>query len=269
VKIPQQIPGLSIALSGSVLRLEVTKPERRNALNDEIVAALIDAIEWAAIDESVRVIVLSGEGENFCSGFDIVSRNSGEAPRPRVGSIQRRLPSQAHRLIPLMLRTQTPIVCVARGWTAGIGLALALAADFTVSSDDAKFWAPFTERAFTPDSGVSWMLPKRIGEIRARDMILLGRTVSGAEAAAWGMIHAAFAPTDLDSGAEQLIATLAASPTVAIGLAKSLMNSGRTASLDDHLQAEAFSMEISSRSQDFKEGRAAFQEKRPPEFKGR
>jgi 2-(1,2-epoxy-1,2-dihydrophenyl)acetyl-CoA isomerase len=113
------------------------------------------------------------------------------------------------------------------------------------------------------------MLPKRIGEIRARDMILLGRTVSGAEAAAWGMIHAAFAPTDLDSGAEQLIATLATSPTVAIGLAKSLMNSGRTASLDDHLQAEAFSMEISSRSQDFKEGLSAFREKRPPEYGGR
>ncbi len=113
-------------------------------------AATIDAIDAAGRDEDVRVIVLAGVGDDFCSGFDIVARNAEGGPRPRVGSIQRRLPSQANRLIPLMLRTQVPIVSVVRGWAAGIGLNLALASDFTVAADDARFWAPFVGRGLHP-----------------------------------------------------------------------------------------------------------------------
>ena len=263
------IRGLDAALDSQVLRLTIDLAERRNALNDDVVAALIDHVDRANRDEDVRVIVLGANGEHFCSGFDIVARNAGGGPRPRVGSIQRRLPSQANRLIPLMLRVQVPIVSVVRGWAAGIGLNLALASDFVVAADDARFWAPFVERGFTPDSGAAWMLPRRIGEVRARDMILLGRVASGAEAAEWGMVHAAVPPDQLDAAAEELVGRLAQAPTVALGLAKWLMNSGRTKALEDHLHDEAFSMELSSRAEDFKEGLAAFKEKRSPEYRGR
>ena len=263
------VPGLLITRQDQVLRLTFDLAERRNALNDEVLGATIDAIDAAGRDEDIRVIVLTGSGADFCSGFDIVSRNAGGGARPRVGSIQRRLPSQAHRLIPLMLRTQVPIVSVVRGWAAGIGLNLALASDFTVAADDARFWAPFVGKGFTPDSGATWMLPRRIGEVRARDMLLLGRVVSGAEAAEWGMVHRAVPAEELDVAADELVATLAAAPTVALGLAKWLLNSGRDKALDDQLHDEAFSMELSSRSDDFKEGLAAFKEKRPPQYKGR
>ena len=263
------VPGLLIDHDEQVLRLTFDLAERRNALNDEVLAATIAAIDSAGRDEDVRVIVLTGSGKDFCSGFDIVSRNAAGGPRPRVGSIQRRLPSQAHHLIPLMLRTQVPIVSVVRGWAAGIGLNLAFASDFTVAADDARFWAPFVGRGFTPDSGATWMLPRRIGEVRARDMVLLGRVVSGAEAAEWGMVHAAVPEAELAATADQLVATLAGSATVALGLAKWLMNTGRGKALDDQLHDEAFSMELSSRSEDFKEGLAAFKEKRPPEYEGR
>jgi 2-(1,2-epoxy-1,2-dihydrophenyl)acetyl-CoA isomerase len=263
------VPGLLVGHDDQVLRLTFDLAERRNALNDDVVAAAIDAIDAAGRDEDVRVIVLSGAGPDFCSGFDIVSRNAGGGPRPRVGSIQRRLPSQAHRLIPLMLRTQVPIVSVVRGWAAGIGLNVALASDFTVAAADARFWAPFVGRGFTPDSAATWILPRRVGEVRARDMILLGRVVSGAEAAEWGMVHRAVPGDELDVAADELVATLAAAPTVALGLAKWLLNSGASKTLEDQLHDEAFSMELSSRSEDFKEGLAAFKEKRPPEYKGR
>jgi 2-(1,2-epoxy-1,2-dihydrophenyl)acetyl-CoA isomerase len=109
------------------------------------------------------------------------------------------LPSQAHRLIPLILTTQTPVVCRVQGWCAGIGLNLALAADFTVAATDARFWAPFVERGFTADSGAAWMLPRRIGEVRAREMLELNRVVSGAEAADWDMVHRAVPLEDLDA----------------------------------------------------------------------
>jgi 2-(1,2-epoxy-1,2-dihydrophenyl)acetyl-CoA isomerase len=265
----EAVPGLLTSHADQVLRLTIDLPERRNALDDDVVAALIDHVDTANRDEDVRVIVLASSGDDFCSGFDIVARNAPGGPRPRVGSIQRRLPSQANRLIPLMLRVQVPIVGVVRGWAAGIGLNLALASDFVVAADDARFWAPFVGRGFTPDSGAAWMLPRRVGEVRARDMLLLGRVVSGAEAADWGMVHAAVPAADLDATADELVARLAQAPTVALGLAKWLMNSGRTKTVEDHLHDEAFSMELSSRAEDFKEGLAAFREKRPPEYKGR
>ena len=265
----EQVPGLIRAFDDGVLRLTIDRSEKRNALTDEIVAGLIDAISYAGVDESVRAIMLSGSGEHFCSGFDIVARNEPGAARPRVGSIQRRLPGQANRLIALMVRTQVPIVCVVRGWAAGIGLNMALASDFTIAADDARFWAPFIGRGFTPDSGATWMLPRRVGEVRAREMLLLGRVVTGSEAAEWSMIHASSPDDQLDESAADLIRRLATSPTVALGLTKSLLQTSSTSTLEAQLHDEAFSLELSSRSEDFKEGLAAFRDRRDPDYRGR
>src|SRR5437016_12934879 len=156
-----------------------------------MIAAFVDALTVAATDDRVRVIVLEGAGDHFCGGADIVARNRDRDTRPRAGSIQRRLPTQAHRLVPLLLEVQVPVVCKVRGWAAGIGFSLALAADFTIAADDARFWEPFTERGFTPDSGATWLLPRRVGELRARALLLLGRALPGARAAECGRLHGA------------------------------------------------------------------------------
>ncbi len=272
VSTSSRVDGLAVTLDGGVLRLHLDRADKRNALNDEMLAAMIDAVDAAGRDEGVRVIVISGAGDHFCSGFDIVSRNAGntgDGPRPRVGSIQRRLPSQAHRLIPLILTTQTPVVCRVQGWCAGIGLNLALAADFTVATETARFWMPFVDRGFTPDSGATWLLPRRVGEVRAREMLLLGRVVAGTEAADWGLVHEVVPEAELDAHVDELAGKLASGATVALGLTKWLINSGRESSLLDHHQNEAFAMELSSRSEDFREGLAAFREKRDPDFRGR
>lgn len=270
------VDGLQVALDDAgVLRLTLDRPEKRNALDDGMVAALIDAVEAAGKDEAVRAILITGSGDHFCGGFDIVSRNDPVGrnqpggQKPRAGSMQRRLPSQAHRLIPLLLTVQTPVVCAARGWAAGIGLQLLLASDVAVVTDDARLWEPFTERGFTPDSGATWLLPRRIGEVRAREMLLLGRAVEGATAAAWGLVHSAVADDELEAATEAIVAGLAKGPTVALGLTKWLLHAGASAGLEDHLRNEAFALELSSRAEDFREGLSAFKEKRPPDFKGR
>lgn len=262
-------PGLDARLDGSVLRVRIARPDKRNALDDAMVAGLIELIEAAGNDETVRAVVLSADGENFCAGADIVARNSGAGRRPRAGAIQRRLPGQAHRLIPLILSVQTPVVCAVRGWAAGIGLALALAADVTVASTTARFWAPFCDRGFTPDSGTTWMLPRRIGEVRARRMLLLGERVDGPAAQDWGLVDRCVPDAELEAATDDVVGRLATGPTVALGLTKSLLHVGRALGLDDQLRQEGFAMELSSRSEDFREGLAAFAAKRPAEFTGR
>jgi 2-(1,2-epoxy-1,2-dihydrophenyl)acetyl-CoA isomerase len=262
--------GLVATVSGGILRLVIDRPEKRNSLTDDVVAAMIDSVSTAGRDESVRAIMLTGAGDHFCSGFDIVSRNEDRGgPRPRVGSIQRRVPALAHRLIPLLASVQTPVVVVARGWVAGIGLHLLLAADFALVAEDARLWEPFAERGFTPDSGATWLLPRRIGEVRAREVLLLGRVLSGAEAAQWGMVHGAVPGTDLEQAGEDLLSTLAAGPTVTLGFTKWLLHVSAASAFDRQLEHEALALELSSRSEDFREGLAAFKEKRPPRFTGR
>ncbi len=269
------VPGLEVALDGSTLALTLDRSAKRNAIDDVMMAGLIDLVERAGQDEDVRVILLRGAGKDFCGGADIVARNTrggdgAEAPRrPRTGSIQRRLPTHAHRLIPLIQTVQTPVVCAVRGWAAGFGLALALAADVTVADTDATFWAPFAARGFTPDSGLTWLLPRRIGEVRSRRMLLLGDRIDAPTAVDWGLIDQAVAPDELDAAVRDVTGRLAAGPTVALGLSKWLLSAGTSTSLDEHLRNEAFAMELSSRSEDFREGFAAFTAKRPPAFKGR
>ena len=157
----------------------------------------------------------------------------------------------------------------ARGWVAGIGLHLVLVADFAVVAEDARIWEPFSERGFTPDSGATWLLPRRIGEVRARDVLLLGRTLSGTEAADWGMVHRAVPNAQLDAVGEQLAEQLAKGPTVTVGLTKWLLHVSSASPFDRQLEHEALALELSSRSEDFREGLTAFKEKRSPRFSGR
>ncbi|XVQ08273.1 enoyl-CoA hydratase/isomerase family protein [Spirillospora sp. CA-255316] len=267
----RSVDGLEAAVDGAVLRLVLDRPRHRNALTDTSMAALIANLEAAATDDRLRAVLLTGAGDDFCSGFDIVGRNAGGsgATRPRTGSIQRRMPAQANRLIPLLLELQLPVVCAVRGWAVGIGAQLALAADFTVTARDAVYWYPFLRRGFTPDSGSTWLLPRVVGPARARRLLMLDRKFSGTEAVEWGIADTAVDGDDVPETARDLAAELAAGPTVALGLTKALLNAAPGHDLRRHLADEAYAMELSSRSPDFREGLKAFADRRSPEFGGR
>jgi 2-(1,2-epoxy-1,2-dihydrophenyl)acetyl-CoA isomerase len=268
IPVYEGVEGLGVELDGAVLRLRLDKPDKRNAVDDLMMGALVRAVGAAEEDERVRAIVLAGAGDHFCAGADIVARNAG-GERPRAGSIQRRVPHQSHRLISLLRTVQVPVVCVVQGWAAGLGFHLALAADVTLAAEDATFWEPFVERGFTPDSGGTWMLAHRAGAVRARQLLLLGRKLTGSEAADWGLIHAACPADVLDAEAAAVVDRFANGPTVALGLTKWLLHEADGTDLDHALRNEAFGLELSSRSEDFREGLKAFSEKRDPEFGGR
>lgn len=264
------VAGLDVEVRDTVLRLTLDDPQRRNALTDASLHGLIETLTKAATDEGLRAIMITGAGENFCSGFDIVARNARNgAEKPRTGSIQRRLPTQANQLVPMLLDIQLPVVCAIRGWAVGIGAQLALVADFTVTATDAVFWYPFLRRGFTPDSGSTWLLPRIVGTVRARELLMLDRKLTGVEAGEWGIAHQVVESDAVDSVAWQLVSRLADGPTVALGLTKRLINSAAEQQLRAHLADEAFAMELSSRSPDFREGLRAFAERRSPTFEGR
>ncbi len=265
----EPVAGLALALDGPVLRCTLDRPEARNALDDTMVDGLVRALEAAGTDERVRVVVLRGTGGTFCAGADLVARNTPGDRRPRVGSIQRRLPVQVNRLMTLLCTVQTPVVAEVEGAAVGLGLHLALAADFCVATETTELWEPFVARGFTPDSGGSWLLPRLVGAARARELVMLGRRITGVEAADLGLIHRAVPTPDLAATTDALVDELAGGPTVALGLAKWLLFQGAAVPLEQQLANEAFALELSARSDDFREGLAAWRERRPPDFTGR
>lgn len=265
----RSVEGLQVHLDGYLLRVTLDRPDKKNALHDGMVGAMIDALESANNDEQVRVVLLAGAGDDFCAGADIIDRNNDPTVPRRVGSIQRRLPAAAHHLVPLMTEVQVPIVCAARGWAAGIGLHLVLASDFAVVALDGRLWEPFSTRGFTPDSGGSWLLPRLAGVARARELLLLGQRIDGRTAVEWGLVHRATEAERVEAEAEELARTLGDGPTVMLGLAKWLINSGLGLPLREHLTNEAFAMELSSRSRDFREGLSAFANRRAAKFEGK
>ncbi len=253
---------------GAVLRITLDRPDRRNSLSRDMVDTLVSVLTEAALDGSLRAIHLSGAGGDFCAGADLVAPNSGET-RPRTGDIVRRIPHTSHRVIELVHTIHLPVVCSVRGFAVGLGCNLALAADFTLAADDAVFWEPFMARGFSPDSGSTWLLPRLVGLTRAKQMLLLGDKVTATEAADWGLIYRCVSEPELDDAATDLLSRLAAGPTVAIGLTKQAIHNSQFATLNQAMNQELFNVELSSRTSDFKEGLAAFKERRPPRFEGR
>lgn len=265
---PDPVDGLDVTHDAGTVCIRLDRPDRRNALTDEIVHALTATIEAAGSDDDARVISICGAGDHFCSGFDLGGRSKPETP-PRTGETQRRMRWQVNALIPAMLETQTPIVVAARGAAMGLGLALVLAADFAVVAHDARLAAPMVRSGFTPDSGITWLAPRLIGVARAKELLMLGREISGETAAEWGMVHSVAPAPDVDDVAAALSTELASSATVAVGLAKSLVHRSLTADLGRQLADEAMAIELSSRSADFAEASRARREGRDPEFGGR
>lgn len=260
---------LSVRRDGAALHVRIERPTRRNSLTQLEFRALADTMEQASDDDGVRVIVLTGQGDHFCAGADLEASNAPGAERPRTGHMVRGLARAAHRAIRAMHESPLPIVAGVRGYAAGFGCNLALAADFVIACESARFVEPFVERGLTPDSGSTWILPRLVGLARARRMLMLGETVTGADAEEWGLVHETAVTGDFDGRLAALVEQLAKAATISVGLTKSLIHRASETGLSEALENEAYAEELAIRTGDFKEGLTAFRQKRGPEFSGR
>jgi 2-(1,2-epoxy-1,2-dihydrophenyl)acetyl-CoA isomerase len=264
--------GIEVFDDGAVRRVTLARPEKRNAMTVAMFDAVTRAVEEAVADDAVRVVVIRGQGDHFCSGAEIGAGSSdrGDPPaKPRTGHLQRNLRASPHRMMRTLFEAEIPIVTGVQGYAAGIGNALALAGDHVVAARSAQFWVPFVPRGFTPDSGTTWLLPRLIGVARAKEMILRGKRIDGTLAAEWGLVSQAVDDDALDAAVEEVVQEFAQAPTVAVSLAKQLVHRGQTGDLNDALEREALTEELAVRSDDFKEGMRAFAQRRDPDYQGR
>ena len=246
-----------------VARITLHRPERLNAMTDEMAAELLDALRRAA-GADIRAVLLTGAGRGFCAGSDLRANFADGVPATSDDTLRR----TRNPVLLAMRDLPRPIVCAVRGPAAGIGLGLALAADLVVAGESASFDLAFARIGLVPDGGVSWMLQQTIGRARALRLALLGEAVDGATAEAWGLVARCVPDDELDSVATELAERLARGPTQAFALIKRQFDEAPGAAYAAQLELEATLQGIACRTADFAEGRNAFLERRQPDFRG-
>jgi 2-(1,2-epoxy-1,2-dihydrophenyl)acetyl-CoA isomerase len=252
---------------GAIMVVTIDNQRVGNALSRDAAVAMADAFDDASNGSGdVRAILLRAEGKQFCTGADISGNKSGD--KPVNGHMVRGLARSHHRLVDSVFHCRVPVVAAVQGAAMGAGLHLALAADFVIAAESARFKDPFTDRGFSVDSGGSWLLPRLIGLTRAKEFLYLGRQLDAATALAWGMVSEVVTDDALDATARTWVGDLAARPTQALAATKRLLHDSAGTTLSEAMHAETMAVELTLRSNDFKEGMTAFAERRPPEFTG-
>jgi enoyl-CoA hydratase len=249
---------------GLVLELTLNRPERLNAVSRPLYERLIEALEDADADRDVRAVVLTGAGRAFCAGADLKAHRDG----PPDPDERARYIDAAQRVNRLLQTMATPVVAAVHGPAIGGGLELALSCDLMIVADDAKLRLPEVALATFIGGGVSYTLAERVGLPKAKELIYFGDFFSGADAAAMGMANRAVRTADVLPTALTWAKRLASQAPLSLAAAKRLLGEATDRPRDEILEAEREALDAIFGSHDWKEGLAAFHEKRPPRYRG-
>jgi 2-(1,2-epoxy-1,2-dihydrophenyl)acetyl-CoA isomerase len=247
--------------AGAVLTITLNRPDVLNAFNSAMHGGLAAALKDAR-DGGVRAVVITGAGRGFCVGQDLTEFR--EAP----GDIGTRLRDNYHPNIRAIRALEKPVIAAVNGAAAGAGMSLACACDLRIAADTATFVPAFINIGLIPDSGGSYFVTRILGPARAFEWLASGRRLTAAEAHAWGLVSEVVETDALRGRVAELAAQLADLPTRGVGMTKRLLDHAVTATLEGQLEWEAQLQTAATQTEDFKEGVAAFLEKRPPRFRG-
>ena len=256
------------SISDGVGVIVLNRPDVLNAFDDELGFQMLDVVEKATADDSVRCIVITGTGRAFCAGEDLGALAStyerGEAP-----PLGKTLTDRYNPLIRALRSAPKPVVAAVNGVAAGAGASLAFACDYRIMSESAKFVIAFIKVGLVPDSGAVWFLANTIGATRALDLATSGRPVGAQEAVDLGLAQEVVASDGFEARWRELASEFAVGPTRALALTKALVYGAPERSLDEQLDVEVVAQSEAGRSADHLEGVQAFLDKRPPKFEGR
>ena len=246
-----------------VARITLNRPDRLNSFTRAMHAELQAALDEAA---EARVIILPGAGRGFCAGQDLNDRAVAPGEAVDLGET---VEESWNPLIRRLTTMPQPVIAKVNGVAAGAGANIALACDIVVAVKEAKFIQSFSALGLIPDSGGSWHLPRLVGQARALGLALTGEPITGEQAADWGLIWKAVDGEWLDSEVETLASKLAALPPLGLAAIKSIIRSTGERTLDQELDLQRDEMRRLGFTEDYREGVAAFLEKRTPKFVGR
>ena len=257
---------VQVERNGGVATVRMNRPERMNAYNEAMGAALLSGVSEAAADPSVRCVILTGTGKAFSAGGDVeaFAAFQDEGPGKFMG-----LAIGLHALIATLRRAPKPVVAAVNGVAAGAGFSMALACDVAVAASSARFTLGYQNIGLSPDGGMTFFLARTLGTQRAMEMTLFSKVLPAARAADWGLVQEIFPDAEFAAGVEALADRLASGPTLAYARAKELYNRALSQPLEAQLEEERQQISRSAGSRDFGEGIRAFLEKRPARFEGR
>jgi 2-(1,2-epoxy-1,2-dihydrophenyl)acetyl-CoA isomerase len=255
------------SLDAGVLSITLNRPDKLNSFNPEMHQLLKAALERARDEAAVRAVLLTGAGKGFCAGQDLSERKVAAGAAPIDLSVT--IGSYYNPLVRRMRELPKPIVCAVNGVAAGAGANIALACDLVIAARSASFLQAFSRIGLIPDSGGTWFLPRLAGSARAMGLALLADKLPAEDAERWGIIWKAVDDAQLMDEAASIARKLAEGPTKAYGLIKKALYASASNTLDAQLDLERDLQREAGVSEDYREGVAAFMQKRKPAFKGK
>jgi 2-(1,2-epoxy-1,2-dihydrophenyl)acetyl-CoA isomerase len=254
-------------VQNGVMTLTLNRPERLNSFNDEMHRQLADALTQAERDETIRCLLITGAGRAFCAGQDLNDRNVD--PNGDALDLGASVENFYNPLVRRLAKLPKPVIAAVNGVAAGAGATLALGCDIVIAARSVNFIMSFSRLGLVPDCGGTWFLPRVAGRARAMGLALLGDKLSAEQAQRWGMIWQVVDDETLSDTARQLAMHFASQPTFGLGLVKKALYASETNDLDAQLDMERDFQRLAGRSEDYREGVAAFLAKRQPVFKGK
>lgn len=245
--------------------ITLNRPDKLNSFTEEMHGRLAEALDRVEA-EGQRALVITGAGRGFCAGQDLSDRSFPTGESPDLGATLDRLYNPLVRKIRAL---DLPVICAVNGVAAGAGANVALACDIVLAARSAKFIQAFAKIGLVPDGGGTWSLTRLIGEARAKALAMTAQPLPADQAAAWGLIWQAVDDSELLQTAEAMAAQFATAPTRGLALTKQAIQAAATNSMDAQLDLERDLQRQAGRTKDYREGVAAFLEKREPKFEGR